>query len=575
MLTLRIDLLTGRYSAAHPTDRNKVEWPPHPYRVFCALIAANASDDNPIAPVHRAALEWLENQPPPSVVSTADDIATRRVHTHFVPVNDANATGQRSAHDRLFHNIEAALVAAQTASGTAAANERAASKLQKRRTEAQEQSAKWTGGIAPNSALEVLPQHRGKQARTFPVCAPADPTVFMVWDNADVDASTLATLDEMAQAVGRLGHSSSMVAMSFHATAPPHRPNSETLVADEANGDRQLRTPRPGLLNALEREFAKAGPISSSIPARCATSYSLKRQRGPWPRSEFGERWVVLDLVRVGRGPADEPDRPFYGTPRTSLAIASAIRKAVIRYATPRDAAPTGATAGAVLSGHEDDGRPTRESHLAVVPLPNVGNQHADGSFRAVALVLPRDKGRELLTLRSVVSQWIADGGALYGAGFERCRVRITPGVGPWSENPKRWAGPASVWFSATPTVLRGFPGDLFSSKASERTKAERKAYELVARSCVDSGLPRPVGIRLSRDPLLVGADRADRYARYRPEKGAPTPQIHIAVEFDEEVVGPVLLGSGRFFGYGLMAPVRDKKSDTAATETTGSEVAS
>ena len=40
MLAIRIDLLAERYTATEFNDRNRAEWPPHPGRLFSALVAA-------------------------------------------------------------------------------------------------------------------------------------------------------------------------------------------------------------------------------------------------------------------------------------------------------------------------------------------------------------------------------------------------------------------------------------------------------------------------------------------------------------------------------------------------------
>ena len=42
------------------------------------------------------------------------------------------------------------------------------------------------------------------------------------------------------------------------------------------------------------------------------------------------------------------------------------------------------------LSGHDAGGGVSKESHIAFVPLPFVGQPHGDASLLGVALVLPR-----------------------------------------------------------------------------------------------------------------------------------------------------------------------------------------
>ena len=57
-LTIGWEYLTGYAVATDPGDRQRVEWPPHPARVFMALAAAwfETGEDAD----EKEALEWLE-----------------------------------------------------------------------------------------------------------------------------------------------------------------------------------------------------------------------------------------------------------------------------------------------------------------------------------------------------------------------------------------------------------------------------------------------------------------------------------------------------------------------------------
>ena len=39
MFAIRVECLTGRYVATAYDDRSRAEWPPHPARLFSALVA--------------------------------------------------------------------------------------------------------------------------------------------------------------------------------------------------------------------------------------------------------------------------------------------------------------------------------------------------------------------------------------------------------------------------------------------------------------------------------------------------------------------------------------------------------
>jgi len=81
MLSLSVTWIGAVYEAALDDGP---EWPPHPGRVFCALVAAaeeGSPDDD--------ALRWLETQPPPVVLASKS--RSSRLPT-FVPTNQVAAT---------------------------------------------------------------------------------------------------------------------------------------------------------------------------------------------------------------------------------------------------------------------------------------------------------------------------------------------------------------------------------------------------------------------------------------------------------------------------------------------------
>ena len=93
MLAIEVAFLTGRYIATAYNTRTEAEWPPHPARLFSALVAAHCAVDvtgHSSRAGERGALEWLERQGPPLICASA--AARRDVVTVFVPVNDVALT---------------------------------------------------------------------------------------------------------------------------------------------------------------------------------------------------------------------------------------------------------------------------------------------------------------------------------------------------------------------------------------------------------------------------------------------------------------------------------------------------
>src|SRR5262249_21665873 len=85
MLALEVEFLLGRYVATNYRDREKAEWPPHPERLFSALVAA--ANESGLGKSARAALLWLESLTPPCIFADPQPGEPTTV-TVYVPVND-------------------------------------------------------------------------------------------------------------------------------------------------------------------------------------------------------------------------------------------------------------------------------------------------------------------------------------------------------------------------------------------------------------------------------------------------------------------------------------------------------
>lgn len=89
-LTAILGTLTdGRYDAT--VDGQVEEWPPHPARVFQALVAAAEGDAD------RDALRWLEGRDAPDVWACGRESTARLVSQSYVVTNDATGKGSSPA----------------------------------------------------------------------------------------------------------------------------------------------------------------------------------------------------------------------------------------------------------------------------------------------------------------------------------------------------------------------------------------------------------------------------------------------------------------------------------------------
>lgn len=564
MLAVAIDLLAGRYTATVFNDRFTAEWPPHPVRLFAAMVAAWADRDER-DPLEAQALRWLEAQPAPDITCDGPSgIRRRSPVTHFVPVNDTGAFTDRGT------KRWDALAAAETALAEARAGGDA--RAITRATTALAKAEQGIARVTPASpvaagALAVLPDERGRQGRAFPTVVPDTPTVWFTWPDADPSDECRSALDSLLARVGRLGHPSTLVACRIDDDPPPA--SLTVRHGRRREGDPLVRIPQAGLLDFLEADHQRHLGREPRTVEGVAVAYAW-RHRVPTPPEPplLGGEWYVLGL----------PPGQTLGLQR-ALDLTRAVRGALLAHG-PQPAPP-------VLSGHEPGPAPSRPidgPHLAVVPLAAVLHPRNDGAIRGVALILPRDADADdRAALVAALAAWrTADGlpltlpghrGApwlLRDLGFERGDGEPHRASSPMASLRRRtWTRPARRWATVTPIALDRVPGQLRAADPVRRQRAFEEAEATIARSCELAGLPAPASVEVRLDPVLstvphLGPDRRGRGRRpFPPFRTGGTNQPRVCVNavltFDPPVAGPVLVGAGRFLGYGLCLPLGDE----------------
>ena len=158
------------------------------------------------------------------------------------------------------------------------------------------------------------------------------------------------------------------------------------------------------------------------------------------------------------------------------------------------------------------------------------------------------------------------------GAEFRLGEPVVVPAAGmlelapslPATLDRRRWCRTSATWVSVTPVALDRYPRDLRSTDPARREEAERDAEVTLARACVHAGLPEPVVTTVRFDPPLPGSAPVGGWAkqpgrRFPPYRagssGTVRPCVHAHLTFPEPVAGPVLIGAGRYHGYGLFLP--------------------
>lgn len=535
MLAIEVELLTGRYAATAHNDRGRAEWPPHPARFFSALVAA-LHDQVVVDRAEREALLWLEQQDAPSLrVDGESNVGRRQVQDVYVPVNDITLGG-----DEAIREAEARVAVAKTPAARRIAD--AALLKAKVETVALDDQP---SDKALKTATALLPDRRTRQVRTFPVVLPETPTLAFLWPSAD-PAPHRAALERLCARVTRLGHSSSLVRCSL-----VDGDLTPTLVPSD-EGEVVLRVVGPGQLDRLDRAFEHHQGVQSRVlPARPQRYDLAVKKATPSPQAESvfsSTDWVLFERVGGSRPLASR-----------TTDLARALRGALIEVHGNHDLPAT-------VSGHAQNG-PATQAHVAFVPLPFVGHEHADGALMGCALVLPRDlprRDRELL-LR-LVAKWEKERGSdcgdltLAGGTLPPFHIRRVDVSAKAALDPMRWSRPSARFITATPIALDKNPGNLRSNQDGTARKAALEAQTSISDACLHVVGVRPATVEVSLAPLLSGAQHVRDFLPWPGRPGrTPRVRVHADIEFAAPVRGPLLLGAGRHFGLGLCLPVENR----------------
>jgi CRISPR-associated protein Csb2 len=207
------------------------------------------------------------------------------------------------------------------------------------------------------------------------------------------------------------------------------------------------------------------------------------------------------------------------------------------------------------LSGHEPGtSRPTKKPHMALIPLPFTNHEHADGHIMGLGIVLPHDLDPNEAARCLNPLLWDEQTGApesfklFDGQWLETSAEIELRGLPPHNLRSDTWTRSARVWASVTPVALdRHFKGANRWDQAAESLK----------QACERIGLPRPATVLLNPVSSVEGAPHARRFpSLQRKQDGGNTGHTHATLVFAEPVAGPVMLGAGRFRGYGLFRPL-------------------
>ncbi len=544
MLAIELTLLTGRYTATAFNDRKRGEWPPHPARLFSALVSTCFESGGNSEEV--SALEWFESLGSPLIA--ASRYSEREVVTVFVPVNDSYITSDLDEDQMLVDQARQALNTASSSKERDSLTKnlhKLEKKLADKMTKSSAPLTKPTSGQAI-SASKVLPDGRVRQPRTFPSVTPEVPIVTYAWPEVELSPSQRRVLDQILGRLVRLGHSSSFVSARL-----VDEPGDPSYVPDP-EGPLPLRVVTMGQLQALARAFERHRETEPRVmPAKFVTYARPREPELPeFPSSNFSSSWLVFRRVA---GPK-LPNQALVG-------LARIVRKVLLRYC-PQPVPE-------LISGHQTDGTTSERQHLAIVPLPFVGSYRATGHLLGFALVPPVGiSEQEQASLVRALRNW--EDKTREGRDIEDLpELPIYLGnVGVWrvrrleheftarTLSEATWCGPSRVWISSSPVALDRNPGDLSSRDPVKLAKAVEEARESIRRSLIRIGVSVPVEVELLPSAPLPGCVKARAFCPFPAEPGRITRVLtHAMLRFEEPIKGPILLGAGRYLGLGLFWP--------------------
>jgi CRISPR-associated protein Csb2 len=489
-MELRLTLIfaTGRY---HGRDEQgeTLEWPPSPLRMFQALVAGSHRGVYGI--IHQeardSALRWLEQLPPPAVV-TGQGVETGRALINHVPNNDSLPQHVRASKTMM---------------------------------------ARAMTGAHALTFLWRFPSDQEALANASVVCAMA-PLVMHLGQHQDIvyargDIATDDGNEEMTA--------------SEQITLQPFE-----------RIDGQWKAPDAGTLYALQERYRGllngASALDYVIPSR-ALDYQ------PRDVVKFQAPYALFELWR------SDGKRLRQYEARDLRQPSGMVRNALLEWldANPLFRQYYGEDlTSQLLAGHEShysnsafDG-----AHFAFVPIPSFDKDwQADGQIRRVLVIgygCETGKARELFAdvVNNLNGRPLKDDGKIIGRLLRVVSEKRDAVLRLFIRDEQ----PCKVWRTVTPIVFTGL------------TRRSRPPEKLIARALIQAGFIATDidSVAAFSGPILPKTTRALEY-RVNGYLSS-TPRYHAEVIFKRPVIGPLVIGRGRYSGFGLMMPYLETPSE-------------
>ena len=470
------------------------DWPPSPFRLFQALVAAAARGAR-LEEADRQALEWLEALEPPTIAAPRQARVGQLMQA-YVPNNDLDAVG---GNPDLVEKIRA-------------------------------------------------------PKRTQPYLLQSSPHFLYVWRFAAEDSvhAPFQRLTRIVHQLYQFGRGIDMAWARAHVLTPEEAeamlhgyPGSVHDPCD--SGDRRLPVPTPGSLRSLEQRFAQFRSRLETVREGRTVQVHFRQPSKPVRRMvsyACPPHRLLFDIRQVG-----QPER-FAPLMQRHIALLTAHLRDMAA-ARLRESGVDKARIERYLVGRGADAQ-DKKHRARIIPLPSIGHEFAGGGIRRVLVEVPQDCPLDEADVR-----WAFEGlcwhenvdaetGELTGGYMlvETTDTRMQRNYGAG-----RQSG-AIHWRTITPAAL---PARRYGKAGSGRLHTEEHAIKAVRTALRHAGVrARPVRIRVQREPFDRNSHRADDY---EPDRFDARQLWHVEIVFDTPVSGPLVIGNGRYLGLGLMAP--------------------
>jgi CRISPR-associated protein Csb2 len=295
-----------------------------------------------------------------------------------------------------------------------------------------------------------------------------------------------------------------------------------------------LQVPVPGWYDRLEDNFKVWYDYDKTAPNAASATVTASHVGVEYaPLRNHALYWIFR---------LETPDGLHFSYPAEALVRLSAW----MRHATGE--AMRGKTSEEILRGFVlgHTKKSDAEDRLSYIPLPSVGNKHADGRIRRVMLS----------ALRGSLPQGIGELGAVLDQAYlydlnsvARARLVMLDRKTETDGVSMAYIGGLETWSTVTPVILHGH-------NFRNRKEDPRRTQKLLIEAFSQAGYAGLVdSLEYGKLPFNSCGRHVKEYSL--PEHLRSWPRYHVRVKFTKEIAGPIVIGIGKHYGLGLFANSR------------------